>query len=177
MYGYDSALASLLPANSELLKKLIAMIDEEERFRAGEYKKHLHDESPCRDHCMGHLLSAFKNASFRGDCDHGRADGKEIAAGISMRQRGAPRQPKSSDWGETCAVCSTTIEEDRSGLLCCENCPSAVHRKCIEANFNDIGETWTCPPCVSCEDARQHDERCLKCERHAFLMENTKKTA
>ena len=68
MYGYEGALASLLPANSELLKKLIAMIDEEGRFRAGEYKKHLHDESPCRDHCMGHLLSAFKNASFRGDC-------------------------------------------------------------------------------------------------------------
>ena len=94
-----------------------------------------------------------------------------------MRQRVAPRQPKSPDWGETCAVCSTTNEQDIPGLLCCENCPSAVHRKCTEANFNDIGETWTCPPCVSCEDARQHDERCLKCERHAFLMENTKKTA
>ena len=115
------------------------MIDEEERFRAGGYKKHFNDESPCRGHCMGHLLSSSKLHRFAKIVTKGRADGKGIAAGISMRLRVAPRQPKSSDWGETSAVCSTTNEQDRPGLLCCENFPSAVHRKCIEANFNDIG--------------------------------------
>ena len=40
------------------------MIDEEERFRAGEYKKHFNDESPCRGHCMGHLLSSSKLHRF-----------------------------------------------------------------------------------------------------------------
>lgn len=99
--GYElwrKLIKALVGETTPTAKRLLAAIDEEERYRAGEFLTHLTDESSCASHCLGHLLSAFNNECFRQDCVHGRHDGKNIAPAISMSQRAAPRQAPSSDW-------------------------------------------------------------------------------
>lgn len=71
-------------------------------------------------------------------------------------------------------MCCASHDNNSSLLVCCENCPAAAHKRCILAHFPDLGDKWTCPECVAFEDVRQHDTRCLKCECHAFLVEDTK---
>jgi hypothetical protein len=174
---WREVIKELVPESSPMGKKLNSGIDEEERFMNGEFWTHLEDGSPTASHCVGHQLSSYNNESFRVDCVHGRADGKITPPAISMAQRVAPRQIKSSDWADACIVCSASHDDDRSLLQCCENCPAAAHKQCILMNFPDLGSTWTCPQCVAFEDARQHDTRCTKCETHSFLVEDTKNLA
>ena len=79
--GYEllrQILRDILAPTSLLAKKLLAAVDEEERYRAGEFLTHLKEEDPCASHCLRHTLSSYNNTAYRCDCTHVRANGRVL---------------------------------------------------------------------------------------------------
>jgi len=152
-------------------KKLLKEIDEEELFRSTEFASHLSEESSTPAHCLCHLLAPFNNTNFRQDCVHGRADGKQPPAPISMESQAYPGKARSSDWLSECFLCSSYQKQN---LQCCEYCPRVAHKKCIVKSGAELSTepkaAWTCEHCIHKHDNLSHDSRCLRCEAHAFLI-------
>ena len=172
---------------------LLARIDEEERYRAGEFRSHIKEEDSTPQHCLNLMCAPFNNRDFKCECTHGRHDGRAVERPTTMAQR-SPRALRNDDWFESCYICyspdddggadNDSDEDDDEAnattklgpLLCCNECPRVAHKKCI-AKFNaDLPDAkaapWTCATCVREHDAVNHDTRCLKCEGHDYLMDD-----
>lgn len=158
------------------MSDLIARIDEEERYRAGEQISHLKEEDACDRHCLGLLCAPFNNANFRCDCEHGRHDGQQLPVPPTMEQQNPQRALSARDWQEECYICyaEDAGDDDNSRLLTCRSCSRVAHKKCVKLNGNDVPveAEWTCQMCVLEHDRLQHDSRCLKCEMHDYLIDD-----
>jgi hypothetical protein len=167
-------LCAIMPGDTtKLSRRLIDDIDAEERFRAGEYRTHLKEESSCDRHCLRNLLSAENEPEFRVNCTHGRSDGRVLDEPKTMEQRAKPRKVQSSAWQDECSICYASYEDNASRLLCCENCPRVAHKRCILEHHADLGDSsapWTCFDCASDKSRLQHDERCVQCEKNDSLI-------
>ena len=151
---------------------LIKRIDEEERFRAGEFLSHIDEESSVPQHCLRLVCSSFNDAAFRCDCAHPRQDGATRQSPPTMEQQHPSRALASSDWDDACFVCFDADAKHAS--LMCAHCRNVAHKSCISTalgnDLPDEASEWTCPSCVREHDAVNHDERCLQCEMFFFLM-------
>ena len=168
-----SLCASLPQDTKKLEARLRGDIDSEERFRTGEFRSHLKEESPCSHHCLRHLLSSQNESEFCADCVHGREDEAVLRGPPSMEESVAPRKTRASDWEDECYICFASADDSTARLVCCSHCQRAVHKQCIERTYNDIGaagEEWQCPECVREFSLLQHDKRCVQCEKNDYLF-------
>ncbi|KAH8076697.1 hypothetical protein JL721_718 [Aureococcus anophagefferens] len=150
-------------------ERLYNQIDAEERFRSGEFRSHLKEESHVAQHCLCYLLSSENEPCFREPCVHGRKDGSTLSPPKTMEEIVAPRRLTRRDHEDECMVCYG----DEGSLLCCAYCARAAHKECIRRHHNDLGgssDSWTCWDCVRERSLEQHDGSCAACDGHAFLM-------
>lgn len=70
----------------------------------------------------------------------GVADGVENVGGYKMRNRSATRraikkvvQKEEINWDDECLICG-----DGGEVICCEECPTVVHKTCIGLKVRDI---------------------------------------
>ena len=116
---------------------LIKRIDEEERFRAGEFLSHLDEESSVPQHCLRLVCSSFNDAAFRCDCAHPRQDGATRQSPPTMEQQHPARAVASSDWDDACFVCFDADAKHAS--LMCAHCRNVAHKSCISTALgNDL---------------------------------------
>ena len=120
----------------KLATTMIGRINEEERFRSGEFLGHLKEESSCAQHCLGLLCSSFNDKAFRCDCVHGRRDGRRREAPPTVEQQHPERAVRADDWQDACLVCYSSDESDTSSLFCCKYCSAVAHKACI---VNSLG--------------------------------------
>ena len=79
--GYEllrQILREIFAPTSPLAKRLLAAVDEEERYRAGEFFSHLKEEDPCPRHCLRHTLSSYNDTAYRCDYTLARANGRVL---------------------------------------------------------------------------------------------------
>lgn len=162
-------------------KKLIARVDEEERFYAGQFQAHLSEASSTAEHCRRHLLSPISDERFICDCTHDRADGGDVPVMETQEARIRRTQHRaansSTDWEGHCLICSEQEEDEKTGrMYCCLYCRSVIHKQCgIRHDRNDFpfdndeGE-WICSTCAEMDCSLRHDSRCLECEGLSFLL-------
>lgn len=163
-------------------KKLLARIDEEERFYSGQFKAHLSEASSTAQHCRRHLLSTLCDERFRCDCEHDRADGApvpELETQEARIRRTEHRAANSTtDWESKCSVCAEREETEKTGrMYCCLYCASVIHKACSakmhsrnDFPFVDEESEWICSTCAEIESTLRHDSRCLECEGLSFLL-------
>ncbi|KAK7240861.1 diazepam binding inhibitor, acyl-CoA binding protein [Aureococcus anophagefferens] len=96
-------------------ERLYNQIDAEERFRSGEFRSHLKEESHVAQHCLCYLLSSENEPCFREPCVHGRKDGSTLSPPKTMEEIVAPRRLTRRDHEDECMVCYG----DEGSLLCC----------------------------------------------------------
>lgn len=117
-------------------KKLLARIDEEERFHSSQFAAHQSEASSTAEHCRRHLLSTLSDERFRCACTHGRADGGDVPE-LEMHEERIRRTQhraanSTTDWESTCMICADGDEdEEKTGrMYCCAHCRSVIHKKC-----------------------------------------------
>lgn len=163
-------------------KKLLARIDEEERFHSSQFAAHQSEASSTAEHCRRHLLSTLSDERFRCACTHGRADGGDVPE-LEMHEERIRRTQhraanSTTDWESTCMICADGDEdEEKTGrMYCCAHCRSVIHKKCgikkdrWDFPFDDDASEWICPMCADIESSLRHDSRCLECEGLPFLL-------
>ena len=163
-------------------KTLLARIDQEERFYAGQFQAHLDEGSSTAEHCRRHLLSALADERFVCDCDHARADGGAVPDLETQEERIRRTHHRAArtteDWEKTCVICADASEdEEKTGrMYCCLYCATVIHKKCgikhdrSDFPHDDDESEWVCVTCAELESARRHDSRCLECESLGFLL-------
>ena len=168
-------------ARKRLSAKLMRGIDEEERYRAGEWLSHLKEEDSTPQHCLGLMIAPFNDMNFKCECEHPWHDNAAVAPPQTMVQQLGPRAPRSDDWHDQCFVCFSNDDGDaekRENIMCCSSCPLVAHKTCMATHGHgkDLPDSkeseWTCPTCVAKHDAVYHDTRCLKCERHEYIIDD-----
>ncbi|KAH8060249.1 hypothetical protein JL721_9136 [Aureococcus anophagefferens] len=107
-------------------ERLYNQIDAEERFRSGEFRSHLKEESHVAQHCLCYLLSSENEPCFREPCVHGRKDGSTLSPPKTMEEIVAPRRLTRRDHEDECMVCYG----DEGSLLCCAYCAPRTRRRC-----------------------------------------------
>jgi hypothetical protein len=103
--------------------RLIEDIDAEERFRAGEFRAHLKEASPCNRHCLRYLLTSENEAEFHVST-HDRSDKRVLDEPTTMEQRAAPHKVESSAWEDACSICCASYEENTALLTCLRVLPA-----------------------------------------------------
>ena len=162
-------------------KKLLARVDEEERFYCGQFKAHLSEASSTAQHCRRHLLSPISDERFRCECDHERADGGTIPSletqEARIRRTLGRAANSTTDWDGTCTVCAERDETETTGkMYCCLYCRTVIHKKCgikhdrDDFPFDDDESEWVCATCAEIDSTLRHDSRCLECEGLSFLL-------
>lgn len=163
-----------------LSTELTRRIDDEERYRAGEFLGHLKKEDTTPQHCLGLMCAPFNDANFRCGCEHARHDGGRVEAPPTMAAQHPTRSVTSDDWFDTCHICYSAEaddeDENRESFMCCHSCKLVAHKSCMVKNGNDVPDCkdtpWVCPSCVRKHDSIHHDTRCLKCESHEYLIDD-----
>ena len=159
--------------STPLQKKLLQRIDGEELFRSTEFSAHLSEESPIPGHCLCLLLTPFNDRRFKQECSHPRSDGAEPPTPVSMETQAFPSKAHSDAWSSECMYCHANKKQN---LQCCVFCPNVAHKACIAksgAEFSaESKPEWTCENCVCKHDSIHHDSRCLRCEEHAYLIQD-----
>ena len=176
------ACTSMAAAQRKALStRLLRRIDDEERYRSGEYLGHLKEEDTTPQHCLGLMCAPFNDANFRCDCEHARHDSSRIEPPPTMQQQHASRAISSDDWFDTCHVCYSADDgneeqDKRENLMCCSHCSLVAHKSCLSKCGNDLPDCketpWACPSCVRKHDVMHHDTRCLKCEEHSYIVDD-----
>ena len=159
-----SSSAAGLPTKNIILKR----VQKNEEFLRGSYLGHLEPESDCGHHCLTHLLSTSNDSRFRKPCTHPPPATGAGAAPLTMAEEikklGHKRQPRPSDWNDTCEVCSGSKE---GNALMCDCCNVVAHSKCVECWHWDLPETkeekWNCPDCQRSVDSQLHSSSCDEC--------------
>jgi len=165
-------------ARKSLASRLITRIDEEERFRSGEFLSHLKEEDTTPRHCLGLMCAPFNNLNFKSECEHARHDGARVDAPPTMQQQHPGRVVASDDWFDSCHICSSEDDSNESteGMMCCNYCKIVAHKSCVAQRSSDLPDCkespWSCESCVEQHDAMHHDTRCLKCEMHDYLVDD-----
>ena len=163
-------------------KKLLARIDEEERFHSSQFGAHQSEASSTAHHCRRHLLSTLGDERFQCDCTHDRADGGDVPELETQEARIRRTQHRAAnsttDWETKCTICADGDEdEEKTGkMYCCLYCRSVIHKKCgikhdrWDFPHDDDASEWVCGTCAEMEASLRHDSRCLECEGLPFLL-------
>ena len=178
-----------LAEQKSLASKLTHRIDEEERYRAGEYLGHLKEQDTTPQHCLCLLLAPFNDPDLNCECSHSRHDGAQVAPPPTMEQQHSSRNVNSDAWHDECYICfAADADEDDDDdddddaapkterAMMCSHCPRLAHKSCIAKCGNDVppkkDDEWTCRICVLQHDVTRHDTRCLKCEQHVYIIDD-----
>ena len=137
----------------ELRDKFIERLNEEERFRLGEFATHLGSRDSCAHHCMCLLLSSnYPHSDLYCECIHDLPDGEvpEIPA------------EKLTDT-QRCAFCHDTIPS-QSHKVHCRTCRSTFHKTCLTICFqSEEGEVelegFECMACINEKRYQNHTKR------------------
>jgi hypothetical protein len=118
------AIASNKLDTKKLEGRLIDEINAEERFRAGAFRAHLKEASPCDRHCLRYLLTSENEPEFHVDCTHGRSDERVLDEPPTMEESAGPGEVESSAWEDECCFCYASYEENTALLTCLRVLPA-----------------------------------------------------